>query len=190
MPSCLHIVVLLALGLLCAGCAGPASPRSAAKKSKSAPGELDQSPEAVERRTEAHARYAAGVVLDLNENPQAAVEEYFKAAMADVNEESLVLEVTRRLLQLRQQDKALQLLQEASKSPTASGQLFARLGMVYSLVGRNEEALAANRMAIKKAPHSLTGYQNLVHIYLQNRQTEEALKVLDEASKQPDPEPT
>ncbi len=182
-------MLLLALGLLWAGCAGVVAPGSAAKKSKPVAGEEDRSPEAIERRTEAHAHYAAGVVLDINENPQAAAEEYFKAAMADVYDESLVLDVTRRLLQLREQEKSLELLQEASKSPTASGQLFARLGMVYSLVGKNEEAVAANRIAVKKAPHSLAGYQNLVHIHLQNRQIEEALKVLEEASRQPDPEP-
>jgi tetratricopeptide (TPR) repeat protein len=193
MPSRLHLVALLVAACFVAGCSAVPSQRAIAKKGKAAnsraEAEEDRSPEAIERRTEAHARYAAGVVLDLNDNPEAAVEEYFKAALADVRDEQLVLEVTRRLLQLRQQDKALELLKKATDDPNSSGQLFARLGMVYSLTGRKEEALEANRTAIRKSPQSLSGYQNLVHIHLQAREPEEAMKVLEQAAKQPNAEP-
>jgi tetratricopeptide (TPR) repeat protein len=190
MPLCLHIAGFLTALVILAGCASAPTPRSGAKpaSANNNDGE-DRSPEAMERRTEAHARYATGVVLDLNDNPEAAVEEYFKAALADVGDEQLVFEVTRRLLQLRQQDKALELLKKASEAPNASGQLYARLGMVYALVGKKEEALEANRTAIRKSPDSLGGYQNLVHIHLQARQPEEAMKVLDQAARQPNAEP-
>jgi tetratricopeptide (TPR) repeat protein len=192
MPSYLHIVALLAAALIAAGCSSAPSQRITAAKravTNSLPSATeDRSAEAIERRTEAHARYAAGVVLDLKDNPEAAIEEYFKAAMADVRDEQLVLEVTRRLLQLRQQDKALELLKKATEPPNASGQLHARLGMVYSLTGKKEEAIEANRTAIRKAPQSLAGYQNLVHIYLQARQPEEAMTVLDQAAKHPNAE--
>jgi tetratricopeptide (TPR) repeat protein len=193
MPLCLHIVGMLAALMIMAGCSSTPASRSAGGKQTSAKsnteGEEDRSPEALERRTEAHARYATGVVLDLNDNPEAAVEEYFKAAQADVWDERLVLEVTRRLVQLRQQDKALELLKKATEVPSASGQLYARLGMVYSMVGKKEEAIEANRTAIRKSPHSLAGYQNLVHIHLQARQPEEAMKVLEPAARQPNAEP-
>ena len=187
------MVALLVAACFLAGCSTVPSQRTIAKKSKaansSAEADEDRSPEAIERRTEAHARYAAGVVLDLNDNPEAAVEEYFKAALADVRDEQLVLEVTRRLLQLRKQDKALELLKKATDDPKSSGQLYARLGMVYSLTGRKEEALEANRTAIRKSPQSLSGYQNLVHIHLQAREPEEAMKVLEQAAKQLNAEP-
>jgi tetratricopeptide (TPR) repeat protein len=190
MPSCLHIVLVLIGGLFLAGCSS--TPRSVAARkgadSREAISE-DRSPEAMERRVEAHARYAAGVVLDLNDNPEEAVEEYFKAAMADVRDEQLVLEVTRRLLQLRQQEKSLDLLKKATERPDASGQLYARLGMVYSINGKKTEAIEANRVAIRKAPQSPGGYQNLVHIFLQAHQPEEAMKVIDQAAKQPSAEP-
>jgi tetratricopeptide (TPR) repeat protein len=193
MPLCLHIIGMLAALMIMAGCSSTPVSRSGAGKQTSAKsnpeGEEDRSPEALERRTEAHARYATGVVLDLNDNPEAAVEEYFKAALADVRDEQLVLEVTRRLLQLRQQEKALELLKKATEAPNASGQLYARLGMVYSMVGKKEEAIEANRTAIRKSPHSLAGYQNLVHIHLQARQPEEAMKVLEPAARQPNAEP-
>ena len=187
------MVALLVAACFLAGCSAVPSQRTIANKSKaissSADADEDRSPEAIERRTEAHARYAAGVVLDLNDNPEAAVEEYFKAALADVRDEQLVLEVTRRLLQLRKQDKALELLKKATDDPNSSGQLYARLGMVYSLAGKKDEALEANRTAIRKSPQSLSGYQNLVHIHLQAREPEEAMKVLEQAAKQPNAEP-
>src|SRR5436305_2047881 len=54
--------------------------------------EIDYSPEAVERRTEAHARYATGVLLDWQEEPEQAADEFYKAALADPNNVDLVLE--------------------------------------------------------------------------------------------------
>lgn len=191
MSPCLHLIALLVAATLWAGCAGSQNvSRQRVSNQRSAEAEdPERSPEAMERRTEAHARYAAGVVLDLNEKPEAAVEEYYKAAAADVGDEGLVLEVTRRLLQLRQQEKALELLRKATASPKASGQLYARLGTVYSMLGRKEEAIEANRIAVRRAPQSLTGYQNLVLIHVQARQPDEAMKVLDPVGKQPNPEP-
>ena len=190
MPLCLHLIALVVAAALWAGCASSkkASP-VASQTIEEAEEDLGRLPEAVERRAEAHARYATGVILDLNEDPEGAVEEYNKAALSDVRDEELVLEVTRRLLQLRQQETALELLKKATDSPKASGLLYARLGMVYSMLGKKEDALEANRIAIRRAPQSLAGYQNLVHVYLQARQPEEAMKVLEQTGKQTNPEP-
>jgi tetratricopeptide (TPR) repeat protein len=191
-PAQMFLMLLAGLGL--AGCSST-SPSRVISKSASPQAtvdfltEEDRSPEAIERRTEAHARYAAGVVLEINDKPEAAVEEYFKAAMADVRDEELVGEVTRRLLQLRQQERALELLTRAAAQPGASGQLYARLGMVYAITGKKNEAIEANRTAIRKSPRILAGYQNLVHLYLQNKQTDEALKVLDQAVRQANSDP-
>jgi len=111
MPLCLHFIVLLVAAAFWAGCAGSqTASRTISRQSKAEAVDPERSPEAIERRVEAHARYAAGVVLDVNEKPEAAVEEYYKAAIADVGDEGLVMDVTRRLLQLRQQEKALELL--------------------------------------------------------------------------------
>ncbi len=192
MPLCLHLIALVAATVLWAGCAGSkdlSRTGVASQAVERAEEDTQRLPESIERRTEAHARYATGVILDLNEDPEGAVEEYYKAALADVRDEELVLEVTRRLLQLRQQDKALEMLKKATDSPKASGLLYARLGMVYSMLGKQEEALEANRIAIRRAPQNLAGYQNLVHVYLQSRKPEEAMKVLEQTGKQPDPEP-
>ncbi len=145
----------------------------------------DYSSAAVERRTEAHARYAAAVLHDWDEEPELAAEEYLKAALADPGNEPLVMEVSQRLLQLKHNEQALQLLSKATAQPGASGLLFARLGLLYSLTGKKDQAIAASRIAIKKTPGSLGGYRYLAQIYYQAGQYDEGLKVLDQAAKQP-----
>ena len=195
MPASIQfgISVLLIGGWLITGCAtspprkGSASRPAATEAADPASAEAsDFSPEAVARRTDAHAHYAAAVLHDLNEEPEMAVDEYFKAASADIANEALVLEVSRRLLQLKQNDRAMDLLSKATADPEASGELFARLGLVYSIVKEKDKAIAANRKAIQKMPQSIAGYQHLAQIYLQSAQFDEGSKVLDQAAEQPD----
>ena len=139
----------------------------------------------MERRAEAHAHYAAGVIGEMNGDPQAAMDEYYQAAMLDPGDEELVLEVTRHLLQAKQPERALEIVKRAAARPDASGEIYGRLGMIYAQVGKADQAAAANRAAIKKSPGSLTGYQNLFLGYMRNKQPREALSVLDEAARQP-----
>jgi tetratricopeptide (TPR) repeat protein len=140
-----------------------------------------------EKIAQAHAHYSAGVVHEMNDETDAALREYYVAAEGDPDDEGLILEVTRRLLQARHPDKALELLSRAAARPGASGAIYARLGMVYGQLGKSEQAAAADRAAIKRAPESLAGYQNLFLTQLQEKQPAEALKVLDEASRQSAP---
>src|SRR5882724_824511 len=138
-----------------------------------------------EKAAKAHAHYAAGVIHDINDEAEAALQEYYEAAIADPENDTLTLEVSRRFAQNKETEKALELLTRAASRPNASGAVFANLGFIYSQLGKQEQAIAANRSAIKKSPGSLTGYQNLFLNYLQLKQPQEALKVLDEAAKQP-----
>lgn len=75
-------------------------------------------------------------------------------------------------------------MQRASARPNASGEVYARLGLVCAQLGKNDEAIAANRAAIRRSPTLLAGYQSLFLLYVQNKQIAEALQVLDQASKQ------
>src|SRR5438093_5057387 len=111
----------------------------------------DYSSAAVKARIESHAHYAAAVLHEQNDEPELAAEEFYLAAMADPANESLVLEATGRLLRLRQGDKpgekaaesrakAVELLKKATANSRASGVLFARLGLIYSLMGKKELA--------------------------------------------------
>jgi tetratricopeptide (TPR) repeat protein len=134
---------------------------------------------------QAHAHYASGIVHDMNDETEAALEDYFTAALDDPDNEDLVLEVSRRLLQNKQQEKALEVLSRAAARPNASGAIFARLGLVYLQLGKSDQAVTASRAAIKRSPGLLAGYQNLFLNYIQSKQPQEALKVLEEAAKQP-----
>jgi tetratricopeptide (TPR) repeat protein len=109
------------------------------------------------------------------------------------------MEATGRLLRFRQgekpddkaqsmREKAAEILKKATARPEASGALYARLALIYSLLGKKELAVEASRQAIKKSPDSLSGYQYLAQLHLQNNQSEAGLKVLDEAAKQPNPD--
>ena len=46
----------------------------------------------------AHAHYAAGVVHELNGEPDLAMEEFLRAAQEDPEDETLTLEISRRML--------------------------------------------------------------------------------------------
>ncbi len=121
----------------------------------------------------------------MDDDTEGALQEYSQAATLDPDNEALVMEVSRRLLQNKQPDKALDILKLAAARPQASGAVFARLGLVYSQLGKYDQAVTASRMAVKRAPALLAGYQNLYLTYVQNKQPQEGLKVLDAAAAQP-----
>ena len=179
--------VLAASSLLMAGCGALPSHQAATKK-QVASARRERSPGSdsdARKLAEAHAHYGAGVIHEMEDDSEAALEEYYKAALKDPDNESLILEVSRRFLQKKQPEKALELLNRAAERPDASGSVFARIGFIYSQQGKHDQAVAANRMAINKSPESLPGYQNLFLNYLQNKQPQEALKVLAEAASRP-----
>jgi tetratricopeptide (TPR) repeat protein len=182
----LQLVALTAGGALLSGC-GTLSKSPAKGRSFAAPGrhELLSEPEPAAARTaSAHAHYGAGVICEMNGDLDGALAEYRQAALHDPTDEWLVLEVSRRLLQNKQSEPALEVLARAAEAPDVSGAVLGRLGMVYSQLGKTEKALAASREAIKKAPAALAGYQTLFVHFLQTQKPLEALAVLDEASQQ------
>jgi tetratricopeptide (TPR) repeat protein len=175
----LMVVVALAVG----GCK-QASPRSGDRISApSAEKEPDALPGHSRKIASAHAHYAAGVLLEQNGDLEAAFKEFRLAVQEDPDDDTPALEVSLAYLRARQPEKALELLQIAAARPSASGEVFARLGLVLGQLGRNDEALTASKMAVKKSPDELGGYQNLFYHYLKNKTPDEALKVLDEASR-------
>lgn len=141
---------------------------------------------AMERRAMAQAHYAAAIIHELNDEREQALEEFARAARTNPDDETLTLEVTRRLVPNKKSDKALELLLASSTRPDASGAIFARLGLVYAQLGQIDKAIEASRTAIKKSPLDLAGYRNLFLNHLQANQPEAALKVLDEAARRAD----
>ncbi len=180
------VIVVAITCALAAGCRSPSDLRARTAKTEPPPkfSPPPFSDRSLEKAARAHAHYAAGVIHEMNDELGLALEEYYQAALGDPDNESLVLEVSRRFLQNKQPEKALELLAQAAARPDASGAILARLGLVYSQLGKTEQAIAADRLAIKKAPKLLAGYHNLFLNYLQNKQPQEALKVLDDAAAQ------
>ncbi|MDB6017546.1 MAG: Tetratricopeptide 2 repeat protein [Pedosphaera sp.] len=179
-------------GLLMAGCANtPTTGKplaDASRASVAAAVTVDEvtPPEVDDKLVEAHAHYAQGTIYDLDDEPELALQEYSQAALGDPSNEQLVEELSRRYLQRKEPEKALDLLERATALPKASGVLFARLGLVYSRLGKDEQAVAATQTAIKRLPLSLSGYQTLFVIHLQKGRFKEAQAVLDDAAKRPD----
>ncbi|MEW6160814.1 MAG: tetratricopeptide repeat protein [Verrucomicrobiota bacterium] len=176
------------MSLLLQACSTP-KPGGTARKAKAKSAKdlaAEISPEAMEKEVKSSAHYATGIIFDLSEKPDEALDHYWKAAEENPQYEPLVLEVARRMIRGKKPDKAIEILSRSSKNPNASGMVHAWLGLAYAQTGKNELAIAANRTAIKKSPYSLPAYQNLAQIYLQNSQTNEALRVLDEAANQPE----
>ncbi len=180
------VVLALSSGLVtgCSSASRGRQPGKAPVEARAAAPEL-----APEKAAQAHAHFGTGVVHEMNGEMAAALEEYYQAARTDPTDEGMVLDVSRRLIQGKQLDKALDVVNHAAARPGASGAIFARLGLIYAQLGKTEQSVAANRTAIKKAPELLAGYRNLFLTYLQGKQPTEALAVLDEAARQPAIEP-
>src|SRR5580765_6658555 len=184
-------------GVLCWGCASVPPPKKPPQQSRSQPQSQSQSQSArpdpepvsdarVQKLAEAHAHYSAGVIHEMNEEPEAALQEYYQAALGDPSDEALTLEVARRFLQSKKPEKALEVLNRSASRRDASGMIYARLGFAYSQLGKTSDAIAANKIAVNRSPKEFVGYQNLFLNYVQTKQTQEALKVLDEAARQQD----
>jgi tetratricopeptide (TPR) repeat protein len=137
------------------------------------------------RRAEAQAHFAAGVIQSLNDNAPAAYDEFFLAAKSNPRDSELLIEISNRLLEGRQFAKALEVLTLAADLPNPPDIVFVRLGFVYAQLGQNEKSIEANRIAVGKMPRFLPVRQNLYFNYLQTKQPDAALKVLEEAAAEP-----
>ncbi|HZL44045.1 MAG TPA: tetratricopeptide repeat protein, partial [Verrucomicrobiae bacterium] len=185
----LCILLLGATSMLGSGCRLPHGDKASASyqnspltdsaepPSEAAPSEDDL--------TEAFAHYGTGIIHEMDEEPELALQEYYESARKDPEDATLVLGVARRLLQANQLDKALSLLTYATSRPGASGAMFSYLGVVYSRLGKPDLANKANRSAIKRSPRLFLGYQNLFLNELEARRKKAALAVLDEAARVP-----
>ena len=121
-----------------------------------------------QKLAEAHAHYAQGMIYEMDDENDLALQEFSQAALADPSNEELVLDLVRRYSQAKQPEKALELLKAASAVPGASTTIFSQLALVYSRLGKNAEAVAAAETVIKRDPTALTGYQDLFLIDMQD----------------------
>lgn len=186
------VVALLIGSTLLIGCSTAAHSRSGAgsrgavsKHPSPALHAKSSKTDQAEREIRSQAHFGTAVFYELNGRHELALEEFLKAAQANPSYEPIVAEAARRLIRAKKPDRAVELLQQSVALPKASGPLHALLGLAYGLAGRTNEAILANRTAIKKQPQTLAAYQNLAQLYLQSGKTNEAVAALDEAARQP-----
>jgi tetratricopeptide (TPR) repeat protein len=142
-----------------------------------------------ERRAEAFARFAAGVSHDLNNDPRSALAEFERSVALDPANEVLLQELAARYVQLGENQKAITLLAEASKSPTASAETLGVYGRTALLVGQTNQAIAACNAAIAQDPLALDPYQTLAEVYFRLGQPTNSLAVIHRAAAQKEQAP-
>jgi tetratricopeptide (TPR) repeat protein len=171
-------VPFIFIALIAAGCARleKAPPVS---ETKIVP--IKEDPETLQR-IDALAQFATGIHHELNNESKEANERFLKAALADLGNETLLLDVARRLVRDGDNERAIDLLTKASSQPEPPGSLYAWLGLAYLQTGRTNEAVRANERAIELSPDNLAAYQNLAGLHLQAGETNEAIAVLKGAA--------
>ncbi len=137
-----------------------------------------------EQRAEAFARFATGVSYELSDKSELAIQEFYKAALADPANEALALDLAIRFLKTKEPDKAIELLSKTASLPQASGKVFSLLAQAYISTGETNRAITASRSAILKEPSSIFGYQVLADIFLKQGKADEVIKLLGSASRQ------
>jgi tetratricopeptide (TPR) repeat protein len=143
----------------------------------------DEPNQAEQSRVRAIAHYATGLFYELQQDSQAAIEEYYKSATNDPSNEPLVIELARRFLQKSDNSKAIELLKSAEKLPSSSGLINAWLSLAYLQTGKTNESIEQATIALKKKPDAILARQCLVHAYIQQKKPSKATRVLDEAEK-------
>ena len=141
-----------------------------------------------EQRAEADARFMAGISHDLNDESEEAIDDFTKAALADPANEALTMDLSTRLIVAKRLDRAVALLSKASDRPGASARLDTRLALVLLRMGQTNASIQADQTAIRKDPKFIGGYEDLFGLYTQTRRTNEAVQIMEQAARVPNPD--
>lgn len=130
----LWCLALAASGALMVGCGAVPSRHQAAQKDNPAAARKRELADerAAAKAAQAHAHYAAGVIQEMNDEREAASREFYQAALDDPDNEWLILEATRRLLQNKQPQEALKVLDEAAAQPRTDAEFLISLAQLYT----------------------------------------------------------
>jgi len=182
------------LALSWTGCrsAGPGTadrPGDAGGQQDAPPEARDWSPEQMEERARRHAHFAAGVLTELQNEPAASLDHFVAAAEADPLNETLMLQVAGRLLRAQAAERAEALLAKAARNPDAPASYLSWRALALQQQGKTDEAIQANRDALRRNPALLMAWQHLVAIYSERQQTDELFALLTEAASQTSQDP-
>ncbi len=135
------------------------------------------------RRAKANGHFAAGLIFELNRKSDKAFEQFHLAALADPSRERLVISVADRFIRRQQPERALEVLENAVKTKKATGRIHGLLGIVYSELGRQQEAIAAIHQAIRETPTELPPYIFLAKAHREKMDFAGSLQALRDARK-------
>lgn len=177
--ACLPIAIVVA-GLATCGCQSTKSPASGKNSSTAASTDSEGqiSDKELERRVQAHAAFAAGVLHQERDEPEEAYAQFARAAEKDPSNEGLATEVAGHYLQRNELDAAIQVLQRTAAEPGTSGVTKTLLAVTYRRAGRTNEAIVAYRDAIQSTPTLLASYQELAELYLARHEPAKAAEVI------------
>ncbi len=146
-------------------------------------------PDAVDRRAEAMARVAAGL-LAADPDPEEAFRHYRRALDLDPANAALADEVARIHLQHDEVPEALAVLKDALKHRPDSAPLALRIAGIYVISLRKfEPAERYARRALRAAPDLIEPYQLLYSICRADGRSADAAKVLAQAARRTNEDP-
>lgn len=170
-----------------AGCQSTRTPGPGAVFAKSRSSENDPD---LERRVAAMAAFSTGIVMTERDEPEAAYEQFARAAEKDPANEAIAIDIARHHLQRNQPQEAIRVLQRTAAQPGASGVVRALLAETLWSQGQAEGAVRAYEDALRVAPTLLAAYQQLAVIHVARRQTNQALAVLERSLAVASDDPT
>ncbi|MFM7555936.1 MAG: tetratricopeptide repeat protein [Verrucomicrobiota bacterium] len=178
MPAMLAVVV----AMIAAGCRSSAPPVAGHARRGAVVATTGAGQPEWERRAEAHAAFAAGLVRGMNGDAEGLMAYFERVTEKDLSNHELVADVARRFLQQGKVDRALRLLDRVSGLPGTPGELHALHGVALAQSGRTDDALEAYLRAARKPPVAVAIYQAVVRILAQDRKrSAETLPILAQA---------
>lgn len=180
------VAPLLAAGLFLTGCASPsASPSAADASAPSAPRSRPGLSDKEYDFARALARYGYGRIRESDPTlkPTGAIQEFEAARALDPDTQRLYDKIAVANVQLREPDRAIEVLQEACERFPKSSDAWINLGAMAQLCGRTNLAISAYGRAVELAPTNTAVYLELARQHIRQQRDAEAVDILRRAVK-------
>jgi tetratricopeptide (TPR) repeat protein len=172
------VVTFCVLGVL------PWHVRAATAKRPAIPDDLKLKPEG-ERRALALAHFSQGYSAALHGRADKALEHYRRVVELEPNQVTVHLMIADLLAGPKGDlPAAIAHLEKALTQNPRNFELLFRLGKTYEVAKLPDRAFVRYQQAIKVDPLGLVAYQKLAGLYLDQKKTAEAVRILDQAAKQ------
>jgi len=140
-------------------------------------------------KPDAFAHFAAGESSFDNNDAAGTLKQWEFAALDDPSNEGLVIQVAGQLLAEKENDRALAVLSKSARRPGASAALLGWLARVELLANHPSQSLATSKLAIRRQPGELDGYEGCVAVLFEQKRWAEALRTIQRAAHEVRPDP-